>query len=82
MTYVTITPFSESESESMTYVDTSDLSVQMFITVLLLLLIIAPLVSLGVLRLFQSRKKSGFMLIISGVVVYAIFQVIMSFTQT
>lgn len=81
MTYVTITPFSESESESMTYVDTSDLSVQMFITVLLLLLIIAPLVSLGVLRLFQSRKKSGFMLIISGVVVYAIFQVIMSFTQ-
>ncbi|MEK5239797.1 hypothetical protein NST99_29465 [Paenibacillus sp. FSL L8-0470] len=65
----------------MTYVDTSDLSVQMFITVLLLLLIIAPLVSLGVLRLFQSRKKSGFMLIISGVVVYAIFQVIMSFTQ-
>lgn len=81
MTYVTITPFSESESESMTYVDTSDLSAQMFITVLLLLLIIAPLVSLGVLRLFQSRKKSGFMLIISGVVVYAIFQVIMSFTQ-
>ncbi|AIQ20560.1 MULTISPECIES: hypothetical protein [unclassified Paenibacillus] len=65
----------------MTYVDTSDLSAQMFITVLLLLLIIAPLVSLGVLRLFQSRKKSGFMLIISGVVVYAIFQVIMSFTQ-
>jgi uncharacterized membrane protein YhaH (DUF805 family) len=81
VTYVTITPFSESESESMTYVDTSDLSAQMFITVLLLLLIIAPLVSLGVLRLFQSRKKSGFMLIISGVVVYAIFQVIMSFTQ-
>lgn len=81
MTYVTITPFSESESESMTYVDTSDLSAQMFITVLLLLLIIAPLVSLGVLRLFQSRKKSGFMLIISGVVVYAIFQVIMSFIQ-
>ncbi|WP_342437272.1 hypothetical protein NSS79_30015 [Paenibacillus sp. FSL L8-0436] len=65
----------------MTYVDTSDLSAQMFITVLLLLLIIAPLVSLGVLRLFQSRKKSGFMLIISGVVVYAIFQVIMSFIQ-
>ncbi|OMD42376.1 hypothetical protein BSK56_25460 [Paenibacillus borealis] len=64
----------------MTYVDTSDLSAQMFITVLLLL-IIAPLVSLGVLRLFQSRKKSGFMLIISGVVVYTIFQVIMSFTQ-
>lgn len=81
MTNVTITPFSESESESMTYVDTSDISAQMFITVLLLLLIIAPLVSLGVLRLFQSRKKSGFMLISSGIAVYAVFQVVMSFTQ-
>lgn len=66
----------------MTYVDTSDISAKMFITVLLLLLIIAPLVSLGVLRLFQSRKKSGLMLIISGVAVYAIFQVVMSLTQT
>lgn len=82
MTYVTITPFSESESGFMTYVDTSDISAKMFITVLLLLLIIAPLVSLGVLRLFQSRKKSGLMLIISGVAVYAIFQVVMSLTQT
>lgn len=66
----------------MTYVDTSDISAQMFITVLLLLLIIAPLVSLGVLRLFQSRKKSGLTLIISGVAVYAIFQLVMSFTHT
>ncbi|UQZ33555.1 hypothetical protein C2I18_08375 [Paenibacillus sp. PK3_47] len=65
----------------MTYVDTSDISAQMFIAVLLLLLIIAPLVSLGVLRLFQSRKKSGFMLISSGIAVYAVFQVVMSFTQ-
>ncbi|MFC3749912.1 hypothetical protein [Paenibacillus sp. GCM10012306] len=61
----------------MTYVDTSDISAQMFITVLLFLLIIAPLVSLGVLRLFQSRKKSGFMLIGGGVAVYVVFQVIM-----
>ncbi|NUU61202.1 hypothetical protein [Paenibacillus agri] len=61
----------------MTYVDTSDISAQMFITVLLFLLIIAPLVSLGVLRLFQSRKKSGFMLIGSGVAVYVVFQMIM-----
>ncbi|MNB81164.1 hypothetical protein D3C75_279370 [compost metagenome] len=65
----------------MTYVDTSDISAQMFITVLLLLLIIAPLVSLGVLRLFQSKKKSGIMLIISGAAVYGVFQVVMSITH-
>ncbi|AIQ49419.1 membrane protein [Paenibacillus sp. FSL R7-0273] len=65
----------------MTYVDTSDISPQMFITVLLLLLIIAPLISLGVLRLFQSKKKSGIMLIISGAAVYGVFQVVMSITH-
>ncbi|WP_379162859.1 hypothetical protein [Paenibacillus sp. sgz5001063] len=61
----------------MTYVDTSDISAQMFITVLLLLLIIAPLISLGVLRLFQSRRKSGLLLIVCGIAVYAVFQIIM-----
>ncbi|MGN7765172.1 hypothetical protein [Paenibacillus sp. 22594] len=61
----------------MTYVDTSDISAQMFITVLLLLLIIAPLISLGVLRLFQSKKKSGLLLITCGIAVYVLFQIIM-----
>jgi len=70
------------ESESMTYVDTSDISAQMFITVLLFLLIIAPLISLGVLRFFQAKKKSGFILIGSGAAVYVLFQIIASFTQT
>lgn len=65
----------------MTYVDTSDISARMFITVLLFLLIIAPLISLGVLRLFQSRKKSGFMLIGCGIAVYVLFQIITSLTQ-
>ncbi|MRN57003.1 hypothetical protein [Paenibacillus monticola] len=65
----------------MTYVDTSDISARMFITVLLFLLIIAPLISLGVLRLFQSRKKSGFMLIGGGIAVYVFFQIITSLTQ-
>ncbi len=65
----------------MTYVDTSDISARMFITVLLFLLIIAPLISLGVLRLFQSRKKSGFMLIGGGIAVYVLFQIITSLTQ-
>ncbi|WP_405104420.1 hypothetical protein MHH28_18035 [Paenibacillus sp. FSL K6-1217] len=64
----------------MTYVDTSDISAKMFIAVLLLLLIIAPLVSLGVLRLFQSRKKSGLLLIAGGIAVYAVFQMVMSLT--
>jgi len=58
----------------MTYVDTSDVSARMFITVLLFLIIIAPLISLGVLRLFQSKKKSGLLLIGSGIAVYVIFQ--------
>lgn len=40
----------------MTYVDTSDISAQMFITVLLFLLIIAPLISLGVLRFFKLKE--------------------------
>lgn len=66
----------------MTYVDTSDISAQMFITVLLFLLIIAPLISLGVLRLFQSKKKSGFILIGIGILVYVLFQVITFITQT
>lgn len=64
----------------MTYVDTSDISARMFVTVLLLLIIIAPLISLGVLRLFQSRKKSGLMLIAGGIAVYAVFQLVMSLT--
>lgn len=41
----------------MTIVDTSDISVEMFVAVMFFLLLIAPLVSLGVMRLFQGRKK-------------------------
>jgi len=70
------------ERLSMTYVDTSDISARMFITVLLFLLIIAPLISLGVLRLFQSKKKSGLMLIGSGIAVYVIFQISALFLDT
>lgn len=61
----------------MTYVDTSDISAQMFVTVLLFLLVIAPLFSLAILRLFQGKKKAGLMLIGGGIGVYAIFQLIM-----
>lgn len=61
----------------MTYVDTSDITAQMFVTVLLFLLVIAPLFSLAILRLFQGKKKAGLTLIGSGIGVYAIFQLIM-----
>lgn len=60
----------------MTIVDLSDISVEMFLTVMFFLLIIAPLVSLGVLRLFQGRRKAGLSLIGSGVAGYLIFQLI------
>ncbi|MGF7048308.1 hypothetical protein J2T13_002815 [Paenibacillus sp. DS2015] len=61
----------------MTYVDTSNISAQMFVTVLLFLVVIAPLFSLGVLRLFQAKRKSGLMLIGSGIGAYVVFQIIM-----
>lgn len=62
----------------MTYVDTSDISIRMFITVLLFLVVIAPMISLGVLRLFQSRRRAGLLLIGGGIAVYALFQIVMS----
>lgn len=62
----------------MTYVDTSDISAQMFVTVLLFLIVLAPLFSLGILRLFQSKKKAGFMYMLSGLLVYVVFQTFMS----
>ncbi|MGN7360606.1 hypothetical protein ACTHPF_23895 [Paenibacillus sp. SAF-054] len=61
----------------MTYVDTTNISPEVFITVLLFLIVIAPLVSLAILRFFQGKKKAGLLLIVSGVAVYLVFQVIM-----
>lgn len=60
----------------MTIVDTSDISVQLFVTIMCCVLIIAPMVSLGVLRLFQGKKKAGFTLIGGGVVSYFVFQLV------
>ncbi|GAB6927255.1 hypothetical protein JCM10914A_12380 [Paenibacillus sp. JCM 10914] len=62
----------------MTYVSTAEISADVFVTVLLFLLIIAPLFSLGILRFFQSKKKAGFILIGSGAGVYVVFQLIMN----
>ncbi len=60
----------------MTIVNLSDISIELFVAVMFFLLIIAPLVSLGVLRLFQGRKKAGLSLIGSGVIGYFVFQLI------
>lgn len=62
------------ERGSLTYVDTSNISAQMFITVLLFLVVIAPLFSLAILRFFQSKRRSGFMLILAGALTYVVFQ--------
>lgn len=60
----------------MTIVNSSDISIEMFLAVMFFLLIIAPLVSLGVLRLFQGRRKAGLFLIGIGVAGYLIFQLV------
>ncbi|WP_375547027.1 hypothetical protein [Paenibacillus sp.] len=65
------------ERMSVTYVDTTNINLEMFVTVLLFLIVIAPLFSLAILRFFQGKKKAGALLILSGVAVYVVFQVIM-----
>ncbi|MCG7409067.1 hypothetical protein MH117_16740 [Paenibacillus sp. ACRRX] len=60
----------------MTYVNISDISPQLFVTVLFFLLIVCPLISLGVVRLFQQRVKSGISYIISAIISYVVFMII------
>ncbi|WP_397386287.1 hypothetical protein [Paenibacillus sp. VCA1] len=62
---------------SVTYVDTSNISAEVFVTVLLFLIVIAPLFSLAILRFFQGKKKAGLLLIVAGVAAYLVFQVVM-----
>ncbi|MBG9795103.1 membrane protein [Paenibacillus dendritiformis] len=57
----------------MTYVDISSISPQLFVTVLFFLLIVCPLVSLGIVRLFQQRVKIGITYIASAIVSYIVF---------
>ncbi|MGZ9583947.1 hypothetical protein [Paenibacillus marinisediminis] len=60
----------------MTYVDISEISPQLFVTVLFFLMIVCPLVSLGIVRLFQQKVKSGISYIASAVVSYVIFLIV------
>jgi hypothetical protein len=64
------------ERLSVTYVDISNISVEVFVTVLLFLLIIAPLFSLAILRFFQGRPKAGFTLIATGIIIYFVLQLV------
>ncbi|MNJ66896.1 hypothetical protein D3C77_630170 [compost metagenome] len=52
------------------------MSVGLYIAVMIPVFIIAPMISLGILRLYQGRKKSGINLIGSGVVSFALTQMI------
>ena len=44
----------------MTYVSTAEISAEMFVTVLLFLLVIAPLFSLAIMRFFKAKKPASF----------------------
>lgn len=50
------------------------MSIALYIAVMVPVFIIAPLISLGILRLYQGRKKSGFRLIGSGIASFALMQ--------
>lgn len=61
-----------------TYVDTSDIGLPMFLTILFFLIVIGPLLSIGVLRLFQTRKRSGLTYIISAIATYVVFMAVLN----
>ncbi|GAC43827.1 hypothetical protein [Paenibacillus popilliae] len=65
----------------MTYVDIRSISPQLFVTVLFFLLIVCPLVSLGIVRLFQQRVKIGFTYIASAVVSYIFLLIAAAFVH-
>lgn len=65
----------------MTYVDISSISPQLFVTILFFLLIVCPLLSLGVVRLFQQRVKVGITYIASALISYIVFLIVADFVQ-
>ncbi|MCM3292905.1 hypothetical protein M3661_22600 [Paenibacillus sp. MER 180] len=65
----------------MTYVDISSISPQLFVTILFFLLIVCPLLSLGVVRLFQQRIKVGITYIASALVSYVVFLIVADFVH-
>lgn len=60
----------------MTIVDISSIDPSLFITIAVFLLVICPLLSMGVLRLFQQKKRAGLTYIGSSIVGYIIFIIV------
>lgn len=54
-------------------VDITDVSAKFFITSAIFILIFFGLLSMGILRLFQLRTRSGIMYIVSGAVTLVVF---------
>jgi len=59
-----------------TIVDISEIDASLFITIAVFLMVICPLLSLGVLRLFQEKKRAGLTYIGGSIVGYIIFLVV------
>ncbi|MBO2945559.1 hypothetical protein JJQ72_16395 [Paenibacillus sp. F411] len=62
----------------MTYVNTSEIDGGLFLTVMLFLLVIAPLFSLAIMKFFQGKKRTGFILMGAGVSSYVVFTLVTS----
>lgn len=62
----------------MTIVDISSIDPTLFLTIALFLLIICPLLSLGVLRLFQLKKRAGITYLGASLFSYAIFMIVLN----
>ncbi|WP_018757519.1 hypothetical protein [Paenibacillus terrigena] len=60
----------------MTIVDISQIDASLFITIAVFLMVICPLLSLGVLRLFQERKRAGLTYIGGSIAGYIIFLIV------
>jgi hypothetical protein len=58
---------------SLGLVDITDVSAKFFITSAIFILIFFGLLSMGILRLFQLRTRSGIMYIVSGVITLVVF---------
>jgi 1,4-dihydroxy-2-naphthoate octaprenyltransferase len=62
----------------MSVVNISGLSPAFFITVAVFLMFILSMLSLGILRMFQLRKRSGIVFFVLGVIGIAVFSYILA----
>ncbi|MFC5701083.1 hypothetical protein ACFPVX_07295 [Cohnella faecalis] len=57
----------------MDLVDVSNVSPALFVTGALFIMLIGSLLSLGVLRMFQQKKKPGIVMFVLAIVSFAVF---------